>query len=194
MRPPNDPTNPLRQLRVALGSAENPCRASTIAKRLGTSRDTILSIECGRRNKGLLTHELKTSITVHLGARWDEVDKTWKSLLTGEPFSKDDYDIWTKIACDREAETEALCKGLARFLHKLTDAKFKLVADEVYEVIYELVRKHTKGNDWYRVLAELGPDFWEMDLWIGNTPNGPRRARGPKPEEKSSKRPMRQPL
>ena len=185
MRPPKDPNNPLRLLRVALQSAENPLSPRVLAKRIGIgiSPSTIRSLECGRVS---LSQKHLNMISSSLGAAWAGQRKEWWSILTGRQYCADDYKKWKEVDFDRKSEIAALCKGLESFLLAVDDGKFTRVSDEVYQTIFALAQKHV-GSFRTQAGLKLFLELTKMDL----RQEGLKRVRGAGHPDRLEKIPSR---
>ena len=160
-RPPKkgNEDNPLRRLRDALGTDQAPIPQHELAELLNLSPETVKSIEAGRRS---LTEKLLEWIYVNLGAYWSERQRTWTSIGSREPFTREASDRWRQAGLDRDLESHSLMLRLMLLLEYAPEEKFKQIADTVEAKLQEVLlefdyRPDNKDVDWFNTQLRIVP-------------------------------------
>lgn len=139
---PENANNPLRCLRVTLGTTGVPLPQHELASRLGISVETIKSLEGGRRRQGRPNREIIDSAFTHLGAQWSEEGQRWNFLYTGEPYTRADYERYINATFDRPVEIHALCLGLISLLQRVPVKDFPVMSDTISQSFLTIAQKY----------------------------------------------------
>jgi transcriptional regulator with XRE-family HTH domain len=132
-----NPDNPLHRLRVILtakdpgesteiGAAESgPMTQAQLAELCDISRDTIQSIEYGRR---VLTDALLQKIAMTTGASWSPEQGQWTEIRTGRTFTRTSFELYWLLAMRRPRGWQKQ----VNVIHNRIDALFERVPEESY--------------------------------------------------------------